>query len=130
MSLRAELAEARRLNEQLAERVAAQSELLARKSERIAGVGPDEPVTANELGGQQSLSAYRSDLLPPRALLAVARVLKQGADKYGDNNWRLICRADHLNHALTHVLAELAGDAQDEHLVHAACRLLFALETT
>lgn len=95
----------------------------------IQGVGPDAPMIVNEHGGKQSDSPYRTDLLPPRSLLAVAKILKHGATKYGEENWRLTTRKENLNHALTHVLAYLAGDTQDEHLEHAACRLLFALET-
>lgn len=66
--------------------------------------------------------------MPPRAVLAVAEVLKHGADKYGVDNWRGIPVADHINHAMIHVLAWLAGDRQDDHLSHFACRALMALE--
>jgi hypothetical protein len=97
--------------------------------ETIEGVGPDAPIVANEKGARQSASPFRCDLLPPKAVLAVAKVLKYGADKYGDNNWRGIPLKDHLNHALTHLLAFQAGDTQDAHLEHAACRLLMALES-
>jgi hypothetical protein len=45
------------------------------------------------------------------------------------DNWRQIPRVDHLNHALAHIHAHGAGDTQDDHLAHSACRLLFALET-
>lgn len=94
----------------------------------IEGVGPDAPVVTNAQGGKQSDSPYRCDLLPPEAVLKVARVLKHGADKYGPNNWRKLSENDHLNHAIAHIFARLAGDTQDDHLEHAACRLLMALE--
>lgn len=55
-------------------------------------------------------------------------VLAPGAVKYGEDNWRKIPAKDHLNHALTHVFAFLAGDGQDDHLEHAACRMMMALE--
>lgn len=92
------------------------------------GVGKDAPTGANEHGGKQSLSPYRADLLPPHALLAVAAVLKHGADKYGANNWHLIPASENVNHALVHLLALQAGDVSDEHLEHAATRILFALD--
>lgn len=95
----------------------------------VEGVGPDAPTVVNESGGKQSDSPYRSDLLPPKASLHVAAILKYGATKYGDNNWRKIALNDHLNHALTHIFAHLAGDIQDDHLGHAACRMMMALET-
>ena len=94
----------------------------------VFGVGKDAPTTVNEAGGKQSDSPYRCDLLPAHAVLAVAAVLKHGADKYGENNWRKITVADNLNHAMTHIFAYLAGDEQDDHLEHAACRILFALD--
>lgn len=94
----------------------------------IEGVGKDAPVTVNAAGGKQSHCPYRVDLFPPRAALAVSAVLKHGADKYGENNWHLITVGENLNHALTHIFAFLAGDGSDDHLEHAACRVLFALD--
>lgn len=94
----------------------------------VAGVGKDAPVVVNSTGGKQSHSPYRADLLPPHALLAVAAVLKHGADKYGANNWYRIPVAEHLNHALVHLYALAAGDGSDDHIEHAACRILMALD--
>lgn len=94
----------------------------------VEGVGKDAPVMVNDVGGKQSHCPYRCDLLPTMAILAVSKVLKEGADKYGDDNWRKIPVREHVNHALTHVFAWLAGDKSDDHLEHAACRMLFALD--
>lgn len=94
----------------------------------VEGVGKDAPTTTNAHGGKQSACPCRCDLLPAHAVLAVAKVLKRGADKYGENNWHLISAAENVNHALTHLLAMLAGDGSDDHLEHAACRILFALD--
>lgn len=94
----------------------------------VAGVGPEAETVTNADGGKQSHVPYRCDLLPPLAVLAVASVLHHGGEKYGPNNWRQIPVADHVNHAMTHLFASLAGDRQDDHLEHAACRILFALE--
>ena len=96
----------------------------------IPGVGPDAPVVQTDKGGLHSDTPYRLDAVPPKALLAVASVLKIGAEKYGFDNWRRIAKAEHINHALVHVYAHLAGDQSDDHLTHATCRLLFALETS
>jgi hypothetical protein len=96
----------------------------------VRGVGRDAPISTNEKGGQQSASPYSLvSSFPSRALLAVAAVVRRGLTRYKPNNWRLISREDHLNHALTHIVAFNAGDRSDEHLEHAACRLLMALET-
>jgi hypothetical protein len=94
----------------------------------VPGVGPDAPTAVNASGGKQSQSLYRCDLLPARASLAVAEVLHHGAAKYGPNNWRKIPTEDHINHAMVHLFAWLAGDTQDDHLEHAACRLLMGLD--
>ncbi len=99
-------------------------------------VGPDLPTITNEEGGKQSEIHYRMDLLPFKALLEVSKVLKEGSDKYDtkgtpdhpDQNWRKIPRREHLNRVLVHVAAYLTGDRQDDHLSHAACRILFAME--
>lgn len=94
----------------------------------IHGVGKDAEIVVNEVGAKQSKTLYRCDLLPPLATLAVSKVLAEGAEKYGVNNWHGIPVNDHLNKALVHAYAYLAGDTQDDHLEHAACRLLMALE--
>src|SRR4051812_9165295 len=94
----------------------------------VEGVGTDAPIVANERGGKQSHAPYRCDLLPPLAVLAVAKVLAHGAAKYGPHNWHAIPVADHINHAMTHVYAWLAGDKSDDHLGHAACRIVMALD--
>lgn len=94
----------------------------------IPGLSPDTPTAVNAAGGKQSAVPYRADLIPARAILQVSAVLHTGALKYGHDNWHVIPTRDHLNHALTHVFAHLAGDAQDDHLGHAATRLLMALE--
>jgi hypothetical protein len=85
-------------------------------------------VSTNALGGKQSALPYRTDLLPPRALLAVAKVLKSGAEKYGETNWHAISTAEHLNHMLTHELLHRTGDNGETHLANMACRALMALE--
>lgn len=93
----------------------------------IEGVGPEQPVVVNELGGGQSLLPYRFDLVDPAAMFQLAYVLDHGARKYGDDNWRAISTHEHVNHALAHVYAFLAGDTQDSHLEHAFTRLMMAV---
>lgn len=100
----------------------------AAKPPVVSGVGPDAPVAVNGQGGKQSATQHRMDLLPARATLAVAEVLKYGAEKYAPNNWRNIPLDDHINHMLIHAFAHLAGDTQDDHLAHMGCRALMALE--
>lgn len=102
------------------------AEVVIEKS-TIDGVSPDQPIIYNENGGGQSDSPYRMDLVDPKSVLEIAKVLKTGADKYGADNWKKISIDDHLNHLLVHVYAHLAGDESDKHLAHAACRAIFAL---
>ena len=74
-------------------------------------------------------------LLPPKALLEVARVLTFGADKYGEENWRDVADAQkrYASASLRHVFSHLDGEESDEetnysHLAHAICCLMFKLE--
>lgn len=64
-----------------------------------------------------------------QATIRIAKVLQIGADRYEANNWRLIPQESHINHALIHIIAHLAGDRQDEHIDHALCRLMMAHAT-
>lgn len=62
-------------------------------------------------------------------IIKIAKVLQYGADRYEPNNWRLIPQEEHINHALIHILAHIAGDTQDNHIDHALCRLMMAYST-
>ena len=79
---------------------------------------PDEP---KEEIDYNSLMAKR--------LLTISKVLKEGADKYETNNWRLIPAEQHLSHAISHYLAYLLDDKQDDHLDHFYTRLMMAYAT-
>jgi hypothetical protein len=95
----------------------------------IDGVGPDAPKVTNEFGGQQSQLHFRFDLLDAQAIFALARVLDYGVRKrgYPANNWRAISVDENINHALMHIMAYMGGDTQDDHLVHAFVRMMFAV---
>ena len=62
-------------------------------------------------------------------VINIAKILQYGADRYAPNNWRLIPEEEHINHALIHLIAHLAGDTQDDHINHALCRLMMAKST-
>lgn len=103
-------------------------EILRGRAHSISQIAsPEAPTTTNEKGGSQSDIPVRFDLIDGKALFEMAKVLHQGAEKYGENNWRLISVNDHLNHLLMHAYARLAGDTSDEHLSHILCRATFAL---
>lgn len=82
-------------------------------------------------GDKAQLGFAISELEPDemQATIRIAKVLQIGADRYEPNNWRLIPEESHINHALIHIIAHLAGDRQDEHLDHALCRLMMAYAT-
>ncbi|GHU69860.1 hypothetical protein AGMMS49992_01220 [Clostridia bacterium] len=94
----------------------------------IEGLSPDQPTVTNDAGGKQSELPYAFDMLPPQAVFALARVVAEGERKYGSDNWKKIPARQHLNHAIAHCFAFLAGDNTDSHLGHAITRLAFAIE--
>lgn len=94
-----------------------------------SGASPEAESTVNAKGGLQSKLTGRYDLLGPKALVRLAGVLGYGATKYAPNNWRAIDEPDHLNHALMHIFHHIGGDRSDDHLGHAFCRLMMAIET-
>lgn len=89
--------------------------------------GPSAATTTNDQGGSQSLIPVRFDLIDGKAMFEMAKVLYTGAEKYGEDNWRLITVEEHINHALMHSYAYLAGDESDDHLSHLLCRATFAV---
>lgn len=92
----------------------------------INGVAEEEMVSNNQ-GGKQSKLEYRFDLIDTKAIFKLAHVLYAGEIRYGKDNWRKIDVDSHLNHAMSHIYAYLAGDGQDRHLDHAFCRLMMAI---
>lgn len=89
-------------------------------------VAPPDTIDTNEQGGKQTKSFFKSELLDPVFLLQVSNVLKEGAEKYGRDNWHNIPVDNHLGRALTHLLLWLAGDRSENHFANAACRIMFA----
>lgn len=83
----------------------------------------------NERGGKQSFIDVAYVLIPAYAMEQIAKVLFQGAQKYGVDNWKQIPTMDHVNHAMRHIFKWLANDRQEPHLVNAACRIIFAIVT-
>lgn len=92
------------------------------------GMGPNAEVEYNSQGAGQSVIPVVFTTLPLTALWKLAELQKQGDQKYGAHNWRGIPEPEHLNHAFAHLLAHGLGDRTDDHLLHAAWRLLAALE--
>ena len=98
------------------------------QEDEIQEASPDPNVETNQYGGKQTRLDGDFTQLSPQFLIALAKLVKQGGDKYGEFNWFKITTMEHLNHALTHIFEELAGDpsSAEDHLLNAACRLMFA----
>ena len=98
----------------------------------VRGVAPDAPVVVNENGGKQSDSPYAFHMFPVSSILAAAEVCAYGAKKYGETignrNYTKIPTEEHINHAIAHMYAYLAGDRTDDHLGHAIVRAMFAYD--
>ena len=52
----------------------------------------------------------------------------EGAEKYGEQNWRGLPASNCLNHAIAHIFKHIAGDREEDHLGHAAANLLMACD--
>ena len=87
-------------------------------------------MTRNAHGGKQHSTPYRMEALMPNAILEVGKVRREGHDTHGysDENYKLIPMREHVGRALGHLFKWLAGDKTNDHLSHAACRVLMALE--
>jgi hypothetical protein len=95
----------------------------------VKGVGKNEPIITNDKGGMQARVLYGFHLCDPKAMLALAEVMQYGATKYARDNWRKISCEEHINHAIIHFFAYLAGDRSDQHLEHAFTRGMMAVAT-
>jgi len=72
----------------------------------------------------------RCDLLPPRAILRLARHFEEGAKKYGERNWEKgIPINSFIDSAIRHIMKYMAGQDDEDHLVAAAWNLMCAMET-
>lgn len=87
----------------------------------------EQPTVTNTEGGKQSATLGRFDLIPGEALVRLAQVFEEGAQKYSPGNWKKIPGYQHLNHALEHLAMLELGRDDEDHLGHALCRISMAV---
>jgi len=72
----------------------------------------------------------RMDLLPMRAIIAVARIFEAGAKKYGADNWRKgIPLSRYLDSGLRHAIKYARGDRDEDHLSQCMWNFMCLSET-
>lgn len=75
-------------------------------------------------------SKGRFDLLPPRAIEALAIHYQKGCKKYGERNWELgIPLSRYLDSSLRHAFQFLQGLEDENHLIAAIWNLMCLYET-
>lgn len=89
--------------------------------------------TEGNVGRKYDQGKPRMDLIPPKALLEVGKVLDFGAEKQAENNWRHLQQERLIAAALRHIMHHQAGELLDsetglQHLTHAITSLLMASE--
>ena len=61
----------------------------------------------------------RYDLIPPELLKRLAELYARGAEKYGDNNWRLATTPEEINRfkasAFRHFMQWQSGEEDEDH---------------
>ena len=96
---------------------------------------PEEVRTLKDSGARQNFETGavrdtatgkgRYDLLPPAAILAVARIFEDGAVKYDARNWEKgIPLSRFMDSGLRHLFKHLEGHRDERHIVQAAWNIL------
>lgn len=96
----------------------------------MEGLDNNQPICENVSGGKQHQRSFKSEALFFKALLALSKLRYEACvvNGYADDNYKLISKKEHIGRALTHLFAYMSGDKSNDHLCHAACRVLMALE--
>lgn len=94
------------------------------------GLDDNQKIKVNDNGGKEHERPFRSQALFFKALLAISGVRYDAVVNkgYEDDNYKKIDKYQHLGRCLTHLFAYMSGDKSNDHLSHAATRLLMALE--
>jgi len=95
-------------------------------SEPEAPPTPTDVIETTFTGMRQSKTDERYDLIPPEAIYTLAKVLGEGAIKYGDDNWKSGTPNQHIHRVIRHCNLYLMGDTSEDHMAHALTRMVMA----
>lgn len=90
----------------------------------VLGEAESEP----KPGEKEGRIPFAYHLLPMQGLASVAKVMKAGEEKGRSRDWEDLSVETHINHAMSHLVAYLGGMDGEDHLAHAGCRVLMAIE--
>lgn len=99
-----------------------------RRQEMIGITGCSDWEIPKKKGNQSKIEHLWTDM-DADTMLRIANISYKGCEKYGEDNWKHISPKDHLNHAITHIFKELAGNTDEDNLAHAAWRLIACMGT-
>ena len=93
-------------------------------------MGEDDIVDKAEEGGKREHFYPRYELIESELIERIAKVMTQGAVKYGEYNWRKFDAEqvkDIPRHAFKHIVDYMKGDQSEDHLANAACNIMMAM---
>ena len=89
----------------------------------------ESPVSDSRYDGNICYIPFAYHLVPVEGLAKMAAVMRKG-ELVGkpDEGWREVPPMEQVNHAISHLMAYVAGRHEEHHLANAACRALMALD--
>ena len=89
--------------------------------------GADDKRTDPKFNHKIGFIPFAYHLVPLDGLAKVATVMRKGERK-DRNGWEQVSVEEHINHAVSHIVAYLRGRHASHHLANAGCRILMALD--
>lgn len=83
----------------------------------------DKPETVSD----EEFLPFDMTELDAEAIFALASTMQSGAIKYGSRAWTKVPLAEHVNHAMAHMLLWSNNDISEDHLRHAFARMMMAV---
>jgi hypothetical protein len=89
--------------------------------------GTDDRRTDPKFNHKIGFIPFAYQLVPLKGLAKIAAVMRKGERK-DRNGWEEVPVEEHLNHAISHIIAYLEERHAEHHLANAGCRILMALD--